>query len=229
MTEYHEIPREFYSEFTGEPFAQCIDCEAELLVPGRVYSVIKQVVGTEVVFEMAICWTCQQRLQEQYSEQSRRNIEEFYIEALAKRHTDASTSPTTAAHHAHAPEPKQPTPLDDPADPTDPARQPAEVAPPSGEKHSEDLLSACGFCGRSRLDIHRYEVASLLIHDQLIVEKHDPARLELPVMMCQNCSSILVKLISKSTRDAWDQFVEEHFDGPPGISLDSPQFDPILL
>ena len=48
-------------------------------------------------------------------------------------------------------------------------------------------------------------------------------------MMCEDCNSALSEQISKQTRDSWDRFVEDHFNGPPGIELDSPSQHPVLI
>jgi hypothetical protein len=45
-----------------------------------------------------------------------------------------------------------------------------------------------------------------------------------PLMICQKCEGTLGELVSQQTRDTWDRFVEEHFDSPPGVGVDSPMF-----
>ncbi|MFK7817674.1 MAG: hypothetical protein AB8G99_03060, partial [Planctomycetaceae bacterium] len=52
---------------------------------------------------------------------------------------------------------------------------------------------------------------------------------EFPAIVCEGCEKELSNLTSKETRDRWDRFVEENFDGPPGIEMDSPHTQPILI
>jgi hypothetical protein len=48
-------------------------------------------------------------------------------------------------------------------------------------------------------------------------------------MICDKCEQSMAGLVSKKTRDAWDRFIEEHFDGPPGVESDLPSSYPVAF
>jgi len=49
------------------------------------------------------------------------------------------------------------------------------------------------------------------------------------VMICDKCESGLQDLISAQTRDRWNRFIDENFDGPPGMEVDSPWSHPVAF
>ena len=73
----NSVPRDFHSEYTGLPFTHCIDCGVEFGQSPVGYSVFKSYVGTEVVFEMAICMNCAKQMRSKYSEETSRNLNQF--------------------------------------------------------------------------------------------------------------------------------------------------------
>ena len=88
-------------------------------------------------------------------------------------------------------------------------------------------LDACFACGRPRSECHRHSFVGVFLGRSLV----SPAfsALSTPLMICDECNGKTSENISQKTRDTWDRFVEDHFDGPPGIELDSPSLEPILL
>ncbi len=93
----------------------------------------------------------------------------------------------------------------------------------------EDGIAACFSCGKPRQDCRRYELAGVCLNEDLLVQAPTDLGFTTPFLLCDDCNEQISKLISRQTRDAWDRFMEDHFDSPPGIELDSPRFDPILI
>lgn len=192
-----DIPKEFHSEYSGLPFDACIDCGTNLLEGEVPYVILKNVVARETVFEMAICLACAARLQQEYSEESRQSIQKW----LEQRIASASQS-------------------------TD------EQLRSDGFVELDDILSEppmdldrCRFCGTPREQAHRYCMEAVCIGGQL-VQASDPSRtLTFPMLVCETCTGDVSEVISKKTRDQWNRFVEDHFDGPPGIELDPIESD----
>jgi hypothetical protein len=82
-THYTDIPREFYSEATGEPFEHCSVCGRHLLKGNTMYMVEKAVKRypkfkhEDVIFEYAICMPCNMQMHEKLSTESKQRIQEF--------------------------------------------------------------------------------------------------------------------------------------------------------
>lgn len=200
MSDGSPIPREFYSEYTELPFSRCIACECSLLDSDVIYSVIKHIVGKETVFEMAICMDCAAKMREQYSKETSENIQKFIAQKLREK-LFKKMDELEASH-------------------TDPTEDSFSV---------EEGLGACAFCEKPRKDCHRLEIVALFQQDEIVLNSGQGLSFSSPMMLCQDCNSETSKLISRKTRETWDRFVEEHFDGPPGVTVDGPQFEPILF
>lgn len=82
------IPEEFYSFNTGEPFDKCSDCERNLLEPGVIYVIEKAIrqyegyTAKDVIFECAICLNCAERVKNELSKESLSNMMKFYEEMM---------------------------------------------------------------------------------------------------------------------------------------------------
>lgn len=83
----------------------------------------------------------------------------------------------------------------------------------------EEWIQSCMVCEKQQDDCHRFTMFGMAIGE----------RLPFAMMVCDECEKKLGELTSKETRDRWDRFVEENFDSPPGIEIDSPFGQPILL
>ena len=203
MSDRDPIPRTFYSEYTELPFARCIDCDCPLFEDETLYTVLKHIVGKETVFEMAICMTCAAKMREQYSEETSRNLQAYIEQRLRERFLKE---------------------MENNADDDD-----FELDDEDEDFTVEEGLAACSFCEKPRSDCHRYEMVGLFVEKEIILESGHGMSFSSPMMLCQECNSEVSKLISKKTRDSWDRFVEEHFDGPPGIEVDGPKMEPIFF
>ncbi|MEW4488734.1 hypothetical protein AB1L42_11660 [Thalassoglobus sp. JC818] len=200
-----KTPREFYSEYTEKPFTQCIDCGQEFCESHDLFTVLKSVVGGETVFEMAICIFCALQMRSRYSEETTQNMRDFFEKQSVNREDAASD-------------------VDD--------SQAADDTLSEGEQSADPMygIEQCTFCSKPRSDCHRYEIVGLFIDEDLIVDlSTDGLAGGSPMMLCDECNAKMSEMVSKKTRDEWDRFVEEHFDGPPGVEVDGPTVEPIFF
>lgn len=93
----------------------------------------------------------------------------------------------------------------------------------------EDAIRACHLCGKLREACRRYEISGLLLEDRLFVQPPTQGQFATPMMICNDCTQQLSKLISKKTRELWDRFMDDHFPSPPGLEVDEPDFKPVLF
>ena len=105
--------------------------------------------------------------------------------------------------------------------------EPRELAGVSQSETAAGLLGHCAFCAEPRRQCPRYVVTGVLLNDRIVVGLPQGSPLHVPVMVCDNCNREMNALLSRKTRDSWDRFVEDHFDGPPGIAL--PEDQPVPL
>ncbi len=198
------VPKLFWSEYSGAPFFNCIDCEVPL-IESNVYVIQKRYVAGEAVFEMAMCERCRDKLTQQYSEETRGNITAYMTKQFQK---------SAAAG------------LDDVA-----GTQIIEVREIEETEDGEALLNRCIehclICGTERSKCHRYSLAGLC-RDNEIVAQVTPVS-QTPLMVCEKCELGMADLVSQQTRDSWDRFVEDNFDCPPGVEVDSPNRYPMAF
>lgn len=86
----------------------------------------------------------------------------------------------------------------------------------------EDCIAACHACGKPRSECHRYSIGGILAGASLLLTPG-------PHILCDDCEIEISELISQKTRDAWDRFVDEHFDSPPGLEVDEWDRMPVLM
>jgi len=183
------VPELFWSEYHEGPFEHCVDCNC-LLHDADLYIVQRSFVGTEPVFEFAICQQCHESMSEQCSEETSLAVAMFMQECLLRRFTETQDVATaTDAYHK--------------------------------------CVDECVSCSRPRTECHRYGLGGLCVNNQLVIEVGFMTRS--PVMICHECEMSISELVSKKTRDTWNRFVEDNFDGPPGVGLDLPTGTPMLL
>ena len=201
-TFFSPIPQLFWSVYESGPFVRCIHCEVPLL-EANAYVVQKRMVGDESVFEMALCERCCGGIQ--YSEETKEKITEYmakFFEHRAVKLLESSDGP----HVIDVSE------VEDEE---------------TGQAMTRECLDYCLICRTPRSECHRYSATAHCRLQELIAQISPVSRT--PLMVCDKCELGMAELISKETRDSWDRFVEEHFDGPPGIELDSPCSYPIAF
>ena len=97
----------------------------------------------------------------------------------------------------------------------------------AGEELLNHCLNRCCACGTNREECHRYSIAGLCRENDIIAQISNFG--QTPLMICSKCEAGMEGLVSKKTRDCWDRFVDEHFDGPPGVEIDSPSSYPVTF
>lgn len=86
-----EIPEKFYSDAEGKPFEYCQVCGKFLLAEGTTYVVEKAFKNYEgydfstTLFEYAICTDCHTEVQKSMSEESMRNLQQYYMRIIAEK------------------------------------------------------------------------------------------------------------------------------------------------
>ena len=201
MSMFFPIPRLFHSAYSGEAFAQCLDCECELQSHETFYTVQKFVVAGETVFELAMCDGCRAHLYQRFSDESRATIQRYISEQRAESSAEEASLETE----------RFPDPL------------------PITDVESLDSLHACVLCHTPKAQLRRYALVGLFLADEIFVMQAPPAPFPMPCLVCDACNSGLDGMLSKQTREEWNEFVEEHFPGPPGVELDSPRQTPLLV
>lgn len=171
------------------------------------HSVKKRIVGGEAVIEMAMCLNCQKKQVEAMSEETRENVTAFVNKShrarMAKNFPDAEEKSA------------QIIVVDEIEDPDE------------GQTLLNRCTDHCFVCGIERSKCHRYSLDGTCQESKLIVQVTPVG--QTPLMICDGCEQQMAELISQKTRDSWDRFMEEHFDGPPGVEVDSPDHYPMAF
>ncbi len=205
MSMFFPIPKLFHSAYSDEAFSHCLDCECELKLHETFYTVQKFVVAGETVFELAMCDGCRAQLYQRFSDESRATIQRF----ISDRRAETEESPHVV-------------PMD-----TEAESHPTAISLTDVE--SLDSLQACVLCHTPKAQLRRYALVGLFLGDEIFVMQAPPAPFPMPCLVCDACNSGLDGMLSQKTREEWNEFVEEHFPGPPGIELDSPRQTPLMV
>ncbi|MGJ8697255.1 MAG: hypothetical protein ACSHYF_13135 [Verrucomicrobiaceae bacterium] len=84
-----------------------------------------------------------------------------------------------------------------------------------------DWLKCCLTCGTEVHHLREYSIAAMGFGTDMVF---DP----FPRMICGGCEAQLQERISESTRDQWDRFVRDNFEGPPSEALTPDGRIPVL-
>lgn len=200
-----DIPREFWSEYSEQPFAACVQCDADLLADdGTGYAIQKHVVAGETVFEMAICMDCARHLHDEFSQQSRRSVVAFIRDAPERRRRQAENE----TDHDANPGKQSGVEAED------------ERREQRDRHHQQRAMSCCALCAKPRDECHRYSFGTACLARGMLTALPGSEDLGSPFLICEECEAQLNESVSAQTRDAWDRFVEDNFDGPPGLTVD---------
>lgn len=86
-----DIPEQFYSDGDGKPFDTCVVCGKNLLVEGTRYVIEKALKNygenhySATLFEYAMCLDCYEEMQKGISEESMRNLQEYYQKVIQEK------------------------------------------------------------------------------------------------------------------------------------------------
>lgn len=191
------VPELLWSEYSGKPFLRCINCEVPL-AESNAYVVQKRFVAGEAVFEMAMCERCREQMTIEYSDETKKNITEYMAAHFQRRAMESLES-------ADGPQIIEVREIEE-AD--------------KGQALLDECMNYCLICSTEREKCHRYSLAGLCRDTEIVAQITPVSRT--PLMVCEKCELGMADLISTQTRESWDKFVSEHFDGPPGVELDSP-------
>ncbi len=66
-----------------------------------------------------------------------------------------------------------------------------------------------------RSEVESYSIGGVLLGREMLFDPY-------PLCLCGKCEEEIQELLSKKTRGIWDDFVDDHFDGPPADVQDLP-------
>ena len=84
----HDIPKEFYSFETQQPFERCIECEKYLLDDDTEYIIEKAIKNykgysaRDIVFDYALCMDCAERMKNEISKESWSQMMRYFQENM---------------------------------------------------------------------------------------------------------------------------------------------------
>ena len=84
-----------------------------------------------------------------------------------------------------------------------------------------EWMNECATCRTPRHKLKDYSLACMGFGDTMVF---DP----FPMMVCSDCEHEIQSKLSKSTRDQWDKFILDNFEGPPADAL-KPDGIPVLV
>lgn len=90
-----------------------------------------------------------------------------------------------------------------------------------GNQNFDDWIQNCATCDVPLSETKNYNLGCMAFDSELLF---DPG----PMMVCSTCEQKMQKSLSKSTRQEWDKFILDNFDGPPADAL-KPDGVPILV
>lgn len=88
-------------------------------------------------------------------------------------------------------------------------------------EHHTDWLKECLTCKTPVQHLKEYSLAAMAFESTMVF---DP----FPRMMCGTCEMELQEQLSSKTRDQWDGFIRDNFEGPPAESLNPDGRIPVL-
>jgi len=97
-----------------------------------------------------------------------------------------------------------------------------KVPPEDQPVEIECWIAACRMCGSPREECPRHTLIGHFLGNSIVIA-------QVPLLICETCELSVSELVSSETRDRWDQFVEDNFDGPPGLEIDTPDWRPVLV
>ncbi|OUV17562.1 MAG: hypothetical protein CBC46_02325 [Verrucomicrobiaceae bacterium TMED86] len=89
-------------------------------------------------------------------------------------------------------------------------------------EHHTDYLRDCAHCLKPLNEIKDYSIACMAFGSDMV---YGP----FPMMVCSECEEAIQEKLSKKTREEFDRFVSENFEGPPAESIDPPKRLPLLV
>lgn len=164
MHRHHTIPPSLFSAESGKPFRSCLDCGSPLCEVESGYVIQKVYSCSKTIMEISICQPCHEKLQSEYSDESRGKIWDYFLD-----------------HANFADRLKKFSPI------------------PVG--NIDPWINHCLTCRTTRTSAEEFVVAAHCIGDQLIYG-------ETPFMICFRCMNSIVDLLSESSQDTYDRWLD---------------------
>ena len=95
----------------------------------------------------------------------------------------------------------------------------AELGNDSG---TDAYIETCITCGKPRSESGSYTLGAMFTGEYLI-------KGPFPMLICDDCEAKMAETISDETRKVWDQFIGEHFPGPPSEVTLPTGHKPVLI
>lgn len=172
----NDIPEDFYSMDTNEPFKNCLVCNKDLIGSEEPYFIEKAVRNykeyntKDVIYEYAMCLQCAESMKNELSKESNEKIQEYFL---------TNINPQLLMELQH--------------------------------NDYQDRLSKCIITGEALNDQNEYMVCGMFKGDKLIQG-------ELPYMLSEKAMDEIAQMMSNKTLGFLDDFMGEHFSGPPEIN-----------
>lgn len=100
-----EIPEKFNNSLSDHKFANCSVCQADLSIPDTEYLIEKAYRrfpdnhGEELIFEVAVCFSCAAKMRGELSKESLKNIQSFFEQkGMEQRMANPHASPSDLLH-----------------------------------------------------------------------------------------------------------------------------------
>ncbi len=84
-----------------------------------------------------------------------------------------------------------------------------------GQLNPESWIESCAICATPRSKSERYTISGLFAGNGILFGPY-------PLGICGSCEEEVNEVISKETRDVWDDFMASHFEGPPAVGENLP-------
>jgi len=98
----------------------------------------------------------------------------------------------------------------------------ARIEKLSHDSKTEDYIQSCVTCDKPRAEAKSFTLGAMFSADHLL-------KGPFPLLICDDCEAKIAATISDETRKFWDNYITEHFPGPPS-EVDLPQkTKPILI
>ena len=91
----------------------------------------------------------------------------------------------------------------------------------SNNSETEAYIESCITCGKHRSEAKTFTLGAMFSGDHLI-------KGPFPLIICDDCEGKMAAIISDETRKFWDDYIAEHFPGPPS-EIDLPHKNKPLL
>ena len=91
-----------------------------------------------------------------------------------------------------------------------------------GESPAEDWIRSCLACGATPAARDSFSLGGMAFGGSFLLDPY-------PMLTCGDCQQAIEERLSKQTKDRWDRFIGDHFEGPPADAQTPPRRTPVLI